>query len=118
MDLISVVDNMSETMYLRLKCAVETGKWPEGTIIEKAQRESAMHLVMAYQARILKSDEIMTVGADGHIVNKSKSELKKQFAEQSSITKDETKHSASTESTATKSVTESVKNTIARFTQL
>jgi uncharacterized protein len=80
MDLIKLVDTLSEEMYLRLKFAVETGKWPEGTVVEQAQLESAMHIVMAYQSRILKSDEIMTIGADGEIVNKSKYELKKQFS--------------------------------------
>ena len=102
MDLISVVDNMSKELYLRLKCAVETGKWPEGTKVEQAQRESAMHLVMAYQARILKSDEIMTVGADGNIVNKSKRELKSQFSSQQQENNTATNQN----------------NNIARFTQL
>ncbi len=80
MDLIEVVENMSEDMYLRLKSAVETGKWPEGTVVQQTQRESAMHLVMAYQSRILKSDQIMTIGENGEIVNKSKRALKVQFA--------------------------------------
>jgi hypothetical protein len=80
MDIIKLVDSLSPDMYLRLKSAVETGKWPEGTEVDQPQRESAMHIVMAYQARVLKSDDIMTVGADGHIVNKSKRELKTQFA--------------------------------------
>ncbi len=102
MDLISTVDNMSKEMYLRLKCAVETGKWPEGTKVEQAQRESAMHLVMAYQARVLKSDEIMTIGADGNIVNKSKRELKTQFSDQNKQENND-KHQH---------------NNIARFTQL
>jgi len=80
MDLINVVENLSEDMYCRLKSAVETGKWPEGTIVDEAQRESAMHIVMAYQSRVLKSDENMTIGPDGQIVNKSKKELKTQFS--------------------------------------
>ena len=25
---------MPEAMYLRLKCAAETGKWPEGVVVE------------------------------------------------------------------------------------
>jgi len=80
MDIINLVDNLSHEMYLRLKCAVETGKWPEGTEVAQEQRESAMHIVMAYQSRILKSDDILTIGADGQIVNKSKRELKAQFS--------------------------------------
>jgi uncharacterized protein YeaC (DUF1315 family) len=80
MDIISLVDNMSEDMYLRLKCAAETGKWPEGTVVDKAQKTSALQIIMAYQSRNLNSDEILTVGADGQIVDKTKRELKTQFA--------------------------------------
>ena len=80
MDIIQLVNGLSEDMYLRLKAAVETGKWPEGTVVDDEQRESAMHIVMAYQSKILKSDQIMTVGADGNIVNKSKKVLKTQFS--------------------------------------
>lgn len=79
MDLFEVVDNMSIEMYERLKHAAETGKWPEGTPVDKAQRDSAMQLSMAYQSRHLNSDDILTIGSDGAIVHKSKSELKKQF---------------------------------------
>jgi uncharacterized protein YeaC (DUF1315 family) len=79
MDLIALVDNMSEEMYLRLKCAAETGKWPEGTVVDQAQKESALQISMAYQSRHLNSDDILSVGADGEIVTKSKRELRSQF---------------------------------------
>lgn len=80
MDLIQVVDNLTDEMYQRFKCAVETGRWPEGTQVDEQQRSSAMQIVMAYQSRILKSDQMMTVGKDGQIVSKSKKELKDQFS--------------------------------------
>lgn len=83
MDLIQVVDNLSPELYQRLKHAVETGKWPEGTPVDKSQLDSAMQIVMAYQAKVLESDEIMTVGKDGQIVQKSKQVLKQQFSESS-----------------------------------
>ncbi|KGJ98355.1 YeaC family protein [Thalassotalea sp. ND16A] len=79
MNLYDVVDTMSMEMYERLKHAAETGKWPEGTPVDQAQRDSAMQLSMAYQARHLNSDDILTIGSDGEIVNKSKAELKRQF---------------------------------------
>lgn len=79
MNLFDVVENMSVDMYERLKHAAETGKWPEGTPVEQAQRDSAMQLSMAYQARHLDSDDMLTIGSDGQIVQKSKSELRKQF---------------------------------------
>jgi uncharacterized protein YeaC (DUF1315 family) len=81
MDIISLVDDMSEEMYLRLKCAAETGKWPEGTVVDKPQKISALQITMAYQSRHLNSDEILSVGSDGLIVDKTKSQLKSEFAD-------------------------------------
>ena len=80
MDLISLVDNMSEDMYLRLKYAAETGKWPEGTVVEQAQKESGLQISMAYQSRHLDSDQILSIGADGEIVTKTKRELQNEFS--------------------------------------
>jgi hypothetical protein len=80
---------MTEEMYLRLKCAAETGKWPEGTTVANEQRDSALQITMAYQARHLNSDQILSIGTDGEIVNKSKSVLRrelKQATEQSTDT--------------------------------
>ncbi len=85
MDLINVVDNMSQELYLRLKHAAETGKWPEGTPVDAEQKASALQLAMAYQARHLDSDEMLTIGSDGHIVNKSKRELRDGFTDPQSI---------------------------------
>lgn len=83
MNLLAAVENMTFEMYERLKFAAETGKWPEGVAVEQAQRESALQLSMAYQARHLNSDDNMTIGANGEIVQKTKSELKKQFKQAS-----------------------------------
>ena len=105
MNVIELVDNMSEDMYLRLNHAAETGKWPEGTPVEQAQRDSAMQLTMAYQARKLDSDQMLTIGSDGEIVHKSKAELKQQFKKPSMAEQDSAE--ASEES-----------GSIARFTDL
>ena len=80
MDLLNTIDAMSNDMYLRLKCAAETGKWPEGTVVDKAQRATALQLIMAYQARHLENDQMLTIGSDGHIVEKNKRQLKAQFS--------------------------------------
>ena len=80
MDLHNTIDAMSNDMYLRLKCAAETGKWPEGTVVDKAQRATALQLSMAYQARRLKNDEMLTIGPDGHVVEKNKRQLKAEFS--------------------------------------
>lgn len=85
MDLLQLVDNMTEEMYLRLKCAAETGKWPEGTVVDQSQKESALQITLAYQARRLNSDEIMTVGANGELVTKTKRELKQTFTNKNDI---------------------------------
>jgi uncharacterized protein len=79
MDIINLVENMSEPTYQRFLSAAETGKWPEGVLVEQAVRATAMHIVMAYQSRVLKSDQNMTIGVDGTIVQKSKRELKQLF---------------------------------------
>lgn len=76
MNLHDTIANMPESMYQRLKCAAETGKWPEGTAVDKEQRATALQLIMAYQAKNLESDEMLTIGKDGNIVNKTKRELK------------------------------------------
>ncbi len=80
MDLFNTIDNMSKDMYLRLKCAAETGKWPEGTVVDEAQRATALQLSMAYQARHLDNDEMLTIGANGKIVEKNKRQLKSEFS--------------------------------------
>ncbi|PKI15969.1 YeaC family protein [Colwellia sp. 12G3] len=80
MDVIKTIDAMSNDMYLRLKCAAETGKWPEGTVVDKPQRATALQLSMAYQARHLDHDEMLTIGPDGHIVEKNKRQLKAEFS--------------------------------------
>ncbi|ALO34880.1 hypothetical protein CMT41_09240 [Colwellia sp. MT41] len=80
MDLLNTIDAMSNDMYLRLKCAAETGKWPEGTVVDKAQRATALQLSMAYQSRHLESDQMLTIGPDGHIVEKNKRQLKAEFS--------------------------------------
>lgn len=105
MDLLALVDNMSQEMYLRLKCAAETGKWPEGGEVAKEQQASSLQIIMAYQARHLNSDDIMTIGSDGNIVTKSKREIKAEF-----------KADAAQTNKNTSSLTDS--NTIARFPNL
>ena len=80
MNLENTIENMPEAMYLRLKCAAETGKWPEGTVVDQAQRDTALQLIMAYQARHLNSDEMLTIGSDGQIVHKNKRQLKESFS--------------------------------------
>lgn len=80
MDLHNTIDTMSNEMYLRLKCAAETGKWPEGTVVDAAQRATALQLSMAYQAKHLDNDQMLTIGSDGQIIEKNKRQLKAEFS--------------------------------------
>lgn len=66
-------------VYQRLTYAVETGRWPEGTPLSQAQRDSCMQAVMLYQSKHNTAAEHMSVAAGGDICFKSKAELKKQF---------------------------------------
>lgn len=79
MDIIQLVSTMSQEMYLRLKCAAETGKWPEGTPVDQAQRDSALQIIMAYQAKHLDSTQTLSIGGNGEMIIKSKRELREDF---------------------------------------
>lgn len=82
MNIDAMVANLSPEVYENLKTAVELGKWPDGAALSEEQKAQTLQLVMAYQAKVLKSQEHFTVGADGNIVNRNKNELKNQFKEQ------------------------------------
>ncbi|SET28508.1 YeaC family protein [Thalassotalea agarivorans] len=79
MNIETLVNNMTPELYERLSFCAETGKWPDGSVASEAQRGHAVQLVMAYQAKHLDSDQMMTVGSNGELVTKSKSEIKAQF---------------------------------------
>jgi len=85
MDFNTLVQAMTPDTYEKLAEAVATGRWADGNAMSEAQRAHSLQLVMAYQAQVLKSEEIFTVGANGQMVQKSKAELKKQFDTQPSI---------------------------------
>ena len=85
MNFTSLVQAMSYDTYEKLAGAVATGRWADGKQMDEAQRAHSLQLVMAYQAQILKSQELFTIGADGQMIQKSKAELKQQFDIQPSI---------------------------------
>ena len=85
MNFNALVQAMTPDTYDKLSEAVATGRWADGNPMSEAQRAHSLQLVMAYQAQVLKSDELFTIGADGQMVYKSKAELKKQFETQPSI---------------------------------
>jgi uncharacterized protein YeaC (DUF1315 family) len=70
---------MSEDVYNKLREAVETGKWFDGTLLSDEQREHSMQAVMMYQAKMLDMDEHMTVSSEGEIIHKSRQQLKNEL---------------------------------------
>ncbi|MCG7487938.1 MULTISPECIES: YeaC family protein [Vibrio] len=81
MDAEQLVNAITPEAYERLLYAVETGKWPEGTPLSQQQRDSCMQAVMLYQSKHNSEAQHMTVAKGGEVSFKSKSELKKQFAD-------------------------------------
>ena len=77
MNIDVLVNSMTADVYERLRSAVETGKWPDGTPLSDDQKASSMQAVLLYQAKIAKSSERMTVNENGEIVHKSKQEFKR-----------------------------------------
>ncbi|WP_420933125.1 YeaC family protein [Alteromonas sp. A081] len=81
MNIDALVSNMTPEVYERLRQAVETGKWIDGTPLNEEQKASSMQVVMLYQAKIEKSSEHMTVGESGEIVHKSKADFRRSLSD-------------------------------------
>jgi uncharacterized protein YeaC (DUF1315 family) len=81
MNINELVKNLTPDVYENLRTAVELGKWPDGKPLTDEQKQNTLQLVMAYQSKVLKSTEHFTVGADGQIVNRKKSDLQNQYKE-------------------------------------
>lgn len=79
MNIEALLQAMTPDIYEKLKSAVETGKWLDGSPLSEEQKESCLQAVMLYQAKIAKSQEHMTVNEEGEIVQKSKSELRAEL---------------------------------------
>ncbi|MGL4984012.1 MAG: YeaC family protein [Plesiomonas sp.] len=85
MQLDSVITAMTAEVYERLRQAVETGKWADGTRLTDAQKETSLQAVLIWQSKHNRDPQHMTVGPDGILAHKSKQELKQQFSASSSI---------------------------------
>lgn len=83
MDSTGLLSSISEPVYQKLLQAVETGKWLDGSPLTEQQRETSMQAVMYYQAKVLKSDQHMTVGPDGEIVHRSRESLQQELKQNS-----------------------------------
>lgn len=78
-----LLQNMSVNVYDKLRSAVETGKWLDGSPLSEQQKETCIQAVMLYQSKVLKSNQHMTIGANGEIVHKSRDAFKQELAQQS-----------------------------------
>lgn len=79
MQLQQLISQLNPELYSRLQRSVETGKWLDGEPLTQHQRDICLQAVMVYQARVEQSNEHMTIGADGEIVQKSRQELKSEL---------------------------------------
>lgn len=85
MNLEQMLATITPEVYENLKYAVETGKWQNGQKLTQEQRDNSLQLVMAYQAKIEKSNQQFTVNEQGEVVNKSKRDLKREFLPETDI---------------------------------
>ena len=67
MDYQHLIETMSLQTYQDLKRAVELGKWPNGDVLSREQREHCMQAVIAWGRLHLQEDERV-----GHIDKKHK----------------------------------------------
>lgn len=73
-----LVANMNESLYLRLKEAVETGRWPDGQPLTSQQKEDSLTLVMLYQAKHLDQTEPFVIAKGGKLIQKTKAQLQRE----------------------------------------
>lgn len=85
MDFIKTIDSMPESVYLKLKQAVELGKWENGSPLTESQKATSLQAVMAWQAKHLDSQQHFTIGSNGKIIERSKAELQKEMSQQQII---------------------------------
>ena len=76
-----LLEAMTFEVYEKLREAVEIGKWLDGSPLTEQQRETSMQAVMLYQAKVLKSEQHMTVGENGEIVQKSRRQLQQDMSQ-------------------------------------
>ena len=113
MDIQQLVQAMTPEVYENLRNAVETGKWPDGKALSEEQKSNSMQAVLMYQAKVEQSDQHMTVGKNGEVVQKSRQQLQQDFAnalDKDALDKNKTQDAA--EASSPQDL-----NTIARFKQ-
>ncbi len=108
MNIQQLVSAMTPQIYENLRTAVEIGKWPDGKPLTDEQKSNSLQAVLMYQSRVEQSEQHMTIGKNGEVVQKSRSQLKQEF--------DKALGKNNTLETAEQSSADDL-NTIARFKQ-
>jgi len=57
MDFDKLIGNLSPDIYQNLKRAVELGKWADGTVLTREQRELSMQAIIAYESRHVEEEQ-------------------------------------------------------------
>jgi len=52
-----ILKNLTPEIYRRFKTAIEIGKWPDGTMLSEAQRDTCMQAVIAYEHAYIPETE-------------------------------------------------------------
>ena len=61
-----LINTLTPDTYTRLKRAVETGKWPDGTALTREQRENSLQAVIAWGEKNLPPEERVGFIDRGH----------------------------------------------------
>ena len=75
---------MTDDIYEKFKLAMETGKWLDGNRLSESQKETVMQALLLYQAKVEQSEQHMTIGQNGKIVQKSRQELQQELKQANS----------------------------------
>ncbi|ENX3945216.1 YeaC family protein [Photobacterium damselae] len=81
MNMDSLLDTMTPTIYEQLSRAVETGKWANGVQLTDEQRSNAMQVMMIYQSRFNQEAQHMTVAQGGELNIKTKTDFQQEMKE-------------------------------------
>jgi len=69
-DLDAILDIITPEIYQNLKRSIELGKWPDGRVLSREQREMSMQAVIAWETR----NEVPADQRTGYIDRGSKAE--------------------------------------------
>lgn len=85
MNIQQLIKSMTPEIYQNMKTAVEIGKWPDGTPLTDAQKETVIQAVMIYDATHHgEHDEPFRVKSDGSVVL-GKTQATKKLVDDASV---------------------------------